>query len=100
MTDSTDDSALAEVDPRQREHVYGNPGLRFHPESYVQVKNDAERREKLRADELERMNALYKRIEKGMDEGMVDLESGTKMLLNVSSARLQLGGVAMYPGAF
>lgn len=61
---------------------------------------EAWRREQLRASELERMNALYERIVKGMDEGMVDLESGTKMLLNVSSARMQLGGVAMYPGAF
>lgn len=109
MTDSTDDSALAEVDPRQREHVYGNPGLRFHPEASVnaeiatreQVRQDADRREKLRAAELERMDALYKRIEKGIDEGMVDLESGAKMLLNVSSARMALGGVGhVYPGAW
>lgn len=56
--------------------------------------------EQLRASELERMNALYERIVKGMDEGMVDLESGAKILLNVSAARMALGGVAMYPGAF
>lgn len=99
MTDSTDEDQLRK-DRGIDENMAEPAGLRFHPESYVQVKNDAERREKLRTDELERMNALYKRIEKGMDEGMVDLESGTKMLLNVSSARLQLGGVAMYPGAF
>jgi hypothetical protein len=55
------------------------------------------RREELRARELERLDALYKRIEAGMDEGVVDELSGAKMLLNISQARLSLGGVGTYP---
>lgn len=46
--------------------------------------------EVLRVKELERLDALYKRIESGMNEGKVDELSGAKMLLNVSQARMSL----------
>lgn len=98
--DSTDE-VLAAADRAQRAgariEVEGAP-LRLHPETDVQ--RDIDRREQLRTSELERMDALYERIVTGIDEGAIDLESGAKMLLNVSSARMALGGVGMYPGAF
>lgn len=66
--------------------------LRFHGQ------DDIDRREALRAAELSRMDDLYTRIEQGMDDGYVDLESGVKMLLNVSAARAALGGVGHVGG--
>lgn len=70
------------------------PRVRFYPE----VRDAADRREALRDAELKRMEQLYARIEQGIDEGAVDLESGAKMLLNVSSARMALGGVGHVGG--
>jgi hypothetical protein len=104
---------LLEEDPRWNAGTYDpsrsgeragtTPGapLRFYPSgSTEQVRRDIERREQLRAEELERMERLAARIEQGIEEGAVDLESATTMLLNVSRARAALGGVGVYPGAF
>lgn len=100
--DSTDEDQLRrdrgiDEKPRLQELLTEEPRVRFYP----QVRDDVARREALRDAELKRMEELYARIEKGIDEGMVDLESGAKMLLNVSAARMALGGVGhVYPGAF
>jgi hypothetical protein len=61
---------------------------------------DIQRREDLRARELQRLGELYARIEAGMNEGRIEELAGAKMLLNISQARLSLGGVGVYPGAF
>lgn len=93
---------LLEENPR-----FGAP-LRFYPEASVndaiaaneRRRQNTERREQMRTEELERMDRLAARIEKGIEEDVVDLESGATMLLNVSRARAALGGVGTYPGAF
>lgn len=82
----------------EREGTAPGAPLRFYPEANVSA--DTERREQLRAEEIERMERLAARIEQGIEEGLVDLESATTMLLNVSRARAALGGVGSYPGAF
>jgi hypothetical protein len=66
----------------------------------MRTDEDVQRREDLRARELERLGELYARIEAGMNEGRIEELSGAKMLLNISQARLSLGGVGFYPGAF
>lgn len=65
-----------------------------------EVRRDIERRERLRAEELEHLTELRDRIQRGMDRGEVSLESGTQMLLNISKARMALSGVGAYPGAW
>lgn len=96
--------ATGTYDPgRSGERRGTEPGapLRFYPSVHSpEVQRDIDRREQLRAEELERMDRLYQRIEQGIEEGAVDLESGATMLLNVSRARAALGGVGTYPGAF
>jgi hypothetical protein len=98
MTDSWTETGT--YDPsRSGEREGTTPGapLRFYPSVHTeQVQRDVERREQLRTEELARMDRLYKRIEQGIEEGAVDLESATTMLLNVSRARMALGGVGTY----
>lgn len=58
---------------------------------------DNERREQVIAEELEHLANLRDRIQQGMDEKLVDIASGTEMLLNVSRARAALGGIKTDP---
>jgi hypothetical protein len=73
------------------------------PEDAVPFKSRTladERREQLRAEELEHLTKLRDRVQRGMDRGDVDLASGAEMLLNISKARMSLSGVGYYPGAW
>jgi len=77
------------------------PPLQFHPQpSSEHLQRQMTEREKLRAEELEHLTQLRDRVQEGIDEGFVSLESGTTMLLNISKARMALGGVGAYPGAW
>jgi hypothetical protein len=62
-----------------------------------EVRRDITRREQLRREELEHLTELRDRVQAGIDGGGVDLVSGAEMLLNISKARMMLGGVGMYP---
>lgn len=79
----------------------GEPRIRFHPEAdAARVQADIERREKLRADEVQHLTELRDRVQQGIDDGAIDLESGAALLLNISKVRMALAGVGYYPGAF
>lgn len=82
-----------QVPPRPEEI----PRMRIYPSA--EYERTHAMREALRTDELEHLEELRKRVQQGMDDGLVSLESGTTMLLNISKARTQLGGVTPY-GAF
>lgn len=100
MTDSwTEPGATAKEFERQR---LGDeiPKLQLHPQHSPEVQRDIERREQLRTEELEHLTQLRDRIQEGIDEGFIDLASGTEMLLNISKARMALAGVGYYPGAW
>jgi hypothetical protein len=70
-----------------------------HPPETESV-HDIAYREQLRAEELEHLTELRKRVERGIDEGLVEYESGMEILLNISKARMALAGVGTYPGAW
>lgn len=65
--------------------------------SEADMARSVERREQLRIEELDHLTGLRDRIQDGMDSGVVDLCSGTEMLLNISKARLALSGVGVWP---
>lgn len=75
--------------------------ITFHPEPHVEeVRRDIERREKARDEELKHLDELYDRVEHGIDHGVISLESGSEMLLNIIKARSALRGIGVYPGAW
>jgi hypothetical protein len=76
--------------------VTDDDGPTMHPH----VAESMEKHEQLRAEELERLTELHKRIERGVDEGLIDYGAGMEMLLNISKARMALFGVGAYPGAW
>lgn len=65
-----------------------------------EVQRDIERREALRQEELTHLTELRDRVQKGINNGAIDLESGATLLLNISKARMALAGVGYYPGAW
>lgn len=77
------------------------PLLQFYPSPHSeQVQRDIDRREQLRQEELQHLTELRDRIQEGIDKGVISLESGTEMLLNISKVRMSLAGVGVYPGAW
>lgn len=102
MTDSwtEDDLELAEPDREaiaKAEREKPTPTASAHTE---EVRRDIERREQLRQEELEHLTELRDRVQAGIDGGGIDLLSGTEMLLNISKARMALGGVGVYVGSW
>lgn len=102
MTDSwtEDDLELAEPDREaiaKAEREKPTPTASAHTE---EVRRDVARREQLRQEELEHLAQLRSLVQAGLDHGEIDTESGVAMLLNISKARLALGGIGVYPGAW
>lgn len=104
MTDSWTDDELPTTP--HAEHLYGDgpvltgeerSAFEGHAAHSPEVQRDIERREQLRAEEMEHLARLRDRVQQGMDEGLTDLESGATMLLNISKARMALAGVGFYP---
>jgi len=100
MTGSwTEDEAVDK--PRLRELLQEGPPLQLRPEAdAARVQADVARRERLRAEELTHLTELRDRVQTGINNGAIDVESGTALLLNISRARMALAGVGYYPGAW
>lgn len=74
------------------------PSVPFYPTTTPEhVQREQERRERIRAEELEHLTDLRDRVQEGIDHGAIDVLAGTEMLLNISKARMALSGVGMYP---
>lgn len=74
------------------------PRVRFAPQVHSpDVQRAIDQREATRREELEHLTQLRDRVQEGVDEGYIDVLSGTEMLLNISKARMSLAGVGGYP---
>jgi len=78
-----------------------DPGQPVHPPSLDEViqrgRRDGELRERLRTEELEHLAKLRDRVQEGLDARRIDPVAGATMLLNISRARAELGGVVRRP---
>lgn len=98
MTDSwTDDGETVALGPVQVGEPMPLPPVEPVNVHSPAVRRDIERREALRAEELTHLTDLRDRVQQGINNGAIDLESGAALLLNISKARMALSGVGMYP---
>lgn len=94
MTDSWSD------DPGERDPLPPVAPVQLHPPSPEQLADAHARREQLRAEELQRLTDLARRVEGAIAGGAIEIDYGVKLLLDISKTRCALGGVGFYPGAF